>query len=271
MELSIVLALLLVYPLYLLVRDIKKRRRRAALSTTPFPKEWEDILFENMAIYEKLPEALKKELQWKAMIFMEEKNFEGCNGITITDEIKVTIAAQAVMLLLNKNIDIFPKLTTVLVYPSTYVASQAVLSEAQRTESDVPVAGQSYSDGTVILAWNHVLGGGKNDKDGHNVVFHEFAHQLDQADGYADGMPILEKKEQYKPWISIVGKEFEEFLAKVTRGRKDVIDEYGATNAAEFFAVVTETFFEKPQQLERKHPALFNEFKEYYRMNPLEW
>lgn len=271
MKITLILLAVLIYPIYLLVKDILKKKKRETLKTTPFPKEWENILHKNMATYAKLPEALQKELQWKTMVFIEEKDFEGCNGITITDEIKVTIAAQAVMLLLNKSIDIFPKLTTILVYPSTYVASQAVLSEAQRTESDVPVAGQSYSDGVVILAWNHVIGGGRNDKDGHNVVFHEFAHQLDQADGYADGMPILEKREQYKPWIKIVGQEFQEFLDKISRGRKDVIDAYGATNPAEFFAVVTETFFEKPSQLQKKHPELYEEFRMYYKMNPLEW
>lgn len=250
---------------------IKKSQRRKKLQNTPIPEKWKSIIEMNMPLYKKLPQNLKDELHWRTMVFIEEKEWEGCGGLEVTEEMQVTIAAQAVMLLLNKSIDIYPKLRNILIYPSTYVATQATLSEATKTEPDTPVAGQSWSDGTVILAWNHVLGGGRNDKDGHNVVFHEFAHQLDQADGYADGLPILQTKEQYKPWISIVGDEFASFVEKVHRGRRDTIDDYGATNAAEFFAVVTETFFEKPNQLYKTHKELFEEFKEYYKMDPREW
>jgi Mlc titration factor MtfA (ptsG expression regulator) len=131
--------------------------------------------------------------------------------------------------------------------------------------------GESWDCGVVVLSWNSVIGGARNFEDGHNVAFHEFAHQLDQEDGVADGAPILGARSAYAAWAQVFSREYKTLVKRTRRGRKDIMDRYGATNPAEFFAVATETFFEKPRQMKEKHPQLFDEMKRYYRVDPADW
>jgi Mlc titration factor MtfA (ptsG expression regulator) len=135
------------------------------------------------------------------------------------------------------------------------------------TEREVTTLGQSWTRGNVILAWDAALGGGRDFHDGHNVVLHEFAHQLDQEDGSADGAPPLPSRGLYGPWARVLGAEYESLRGP---GRH-VLDEYGGTNPAEFFAVATEAFFEKPRQLRKKHPQLYEQLKAYYQQDPAQW
>ena len=275
MELNIAVLLILgPIPLYFLWMKIAKLLRRKKLSVTPFPKAWEEILINEFPLYTKLPTPLQIDLQNRIEFFVAEKHFEGCGGFEITDEVRVLIAAQACVLLLNTPHRIFPRLTTILVYPSTYVAKNLRSDGVTQSNEGVTVAGQSSGWGEqVILGWSHVVGGAMNDNDGHNVVFHEFAHQLDSESGNANGVPHFNhgQGKMYQPWLATVGSEFSEFLAKVKKHQKDVIDTYGATNSAEFFAVVTETFFEKPHRLYREHPALFEQFRQFYNLDPRDW
>ena len=138
-------------------------------------------------------------------------------------------------------------------------------------EKQIAVQGQSWSSGSVVLSWDNTSTGADNAKDGRNLVLHEFAHQLDQADGKADGAPALGSHEQYQRWQKVCTRVFTDLREKVERGNKTVIDDYGATNPAEFFAVATETFFEKPHQLNKRRPELYVLLSEYYRVNPLSW
>ena len=131
--------------------------------------------------------------------------------------------------------------------------------------------GESWDCGVVVLSWDSVLGGARNFEDGHNVAFHGFAHQLDQEDGAADGAPILESRSAYAAWARIFKQEYDALVAKTAKGRKSTLDRYGATNPAEFFAVATETFFEKPHQLKAKHPELFKELQYFYTVDPTNW
>lgn len=265
-----ILGVVLIIPISFAIPAARRKKRAEKLRTKPFPEDWAKIIEKRFPLYGKLPENLRSELNGDIHIFLGEKQFEGCDGFEITDEVKLVIAAQACTLLLNRTNYVYPKLHGVLVYPSTYMHSQTVFSEAQRTEADVPVAGLSYSSGLVSLAWSHVIGGAMNSNDGKNVVFHEFAHQLDNESGATDGFPRLESTDSRK-WISTVDEEFQSFIKKIARHRKDVIDEYGGTNPAEFFAVCTETFFEKPYQLVKQHKELFDMFIEFYRVDPREW
>jgi len=248
----------------------RRQQKRRALLSIPFPPEWSAILKENLPPYQKISTQLQQQLHEYIRIFISEKSFEGCGGLTLTDEIKVTIAAQACMLLLNRKCDCYPKLYSVLVYPSTYVASTRNSSDLHPTDSSVRL-GESWKHGTVVLAWDSVKGGALNFQDGHNVAMHEFAHQLDQEDGRADGAPILEIRSAYSAWSQVFSKEYEMLMHKTMKGKKGVMDKYGATNPAEFFAVATETFFEKPAQLKKKHPELYHELQGFYKVNPLEW
>ncbi len=244
----------------------RKEKRRRALSA-PFPVEWESILNKNLPPYAKFPEPLKQQLHQNIKLFICEKSFEGCGGLAITDEIKVTIAAQACLLLLNRHTGGYPKLYSIVVYPHTYVAGE----KGRFGNQPQARLGESWQTGTVVLSWHSVKGGAMNFEDGQNVTMHEFAHQLDQEDGIADGAPILKDRSAYSAWAKTFSKKYEQLQGKAKSGRKSVMSKYGATQPAEFFAVATETFFEKPRQLIKHHPELYAELENFYQVNPVEW
>ena len=128
--------------------------------------------------------------------------------------------------------------------------------------------GESWARDVVVLAWDSVLSGAADVHDGHNVVLHEFAHQLDQEDGQGDGVPVLPQRSMYVAWARVLGHDFDQLVRDAGRGHRALLDRYGATNPAEFFAVVTETFFEKPRQLRAKYPALYLQLQQFYRQDP---
>lgn len=240
----------------------------------PFPADWERILKRNVAVYERLSDSERLELRCLTKLFLDSKEFEGCGGLEITDEISVTVAAEACVLLLNRGIrDPYPNVRSILIYPHAYVAP-----EKKRLGNTEVIAegagarlGESWQDGEVVLAWDHAKNGSRDFDDGQNVVLHEFSHKLDQASGSANGAPLLKDRYSYKTWGLVLGREFALLRDEVAHHKKDVIDAYGATNPAEFFAVATETFFEKPIQLRSEHPELFEELRKYYNIDPNEW
>jgi Mlc titration factor MtfA (ptsG expression regulator) len=262
----IVLALI-----FFIGKRISRRFKRKRLLTMPFPKEWKQIVQKNVPLYNRLPDSLKQQLHGLVNVFTAEKNFEGCGGLEITDEIKITIAAQASMLLLNRKAHYFPKLHTILVYPDTYAAKTVSSNGTVIINGQSVRLGESWQNGPVVLAWNSVTGGTRNIADAQNVVLHEFAHQLDQEDGSADGAPILEHRAGYVTWARVLSREYQALQKKKKKHRKSVMSKYGATNPAEFFAVATETFFEKSKQMKKRNPELYDELKNYYKLDPVEW
>jgi len=250
---------------------IRRRARRKRLLAAPFPEQWRQIVQKNVPLYNHLPDSLKQQLHGLVHVFTAEKNFEGCGGLEITDEIRVTIAAQASMLLLNRRGACFRRLHTILVYPHTYVAKMASSDGTITVNGRSVRLGESWQNGPVVLAWDSVRGGTLNITDARNVVLHEFAHQLDQEDGTADGAPILSSRSRYVTWARVLGGEYENLQKKQRKRRKTVISSYGAVNPAEFFAVATEAFFEKPKQMKKRHPELYDELKDYYKLDPLDW
>lgn len=256
---------------YLVIRQLRRRAKRRRLLGMPFPEEWKQIVEKNVPLYRRLPESLKQELGGLVNLFVAEKNFEGCGGLQITDEIRVTIAAQACMLLLNRKAACFRKLRTILVYPHTY-AARTVSSDGNITIEGRDIRlGESWQNGPVVLAWDSVTGGTANIADARNVVLHEFAHQLDQEDGAANGAPILEHRSSCVAWARVLGEEYEALQNKMSKHDRSLMSTYGATNPAEFFAVATETFFEKSEQMKKKHPKLYDELKDYYKLDPVAW
>ncbi len=248
-----------------------KERRRKAVRGRPFPPAWQDVLSENVPYFGRLSSEDQDELRGLVQIFLDEKRFEGCGGLVVDDEIRVTIAAQASILLLNRDSDVYPDLEVVLVYPSTYVDTRPRTIEGGIVvEDDETRLGESWERGMVVLAWDAVLHGAADVRDGHNVVLHEFAHQLDTEDGAADGAPVLPRPTAYGPWARVLGAAYEGLLRDATRGDKTVLDTYGAKNPAEFFAVVTEAFFERPRALRAKHPALYEQMRVFYEQDPAE-
>lgn len=254
-----------------LLYALARRARRRRLFAMPLPAGWAEILERNLPLYRRLPAGLRRELGGRVNVFLGEKRFLGCAGLEITDEIRVTVAGQACILLLNRKGGYYPGFSTVLVYPGAYLAEgRRAGAGAVLVEEQVRL-GESWQGGPVVLAWDQVTHGARDIRDGHNVVLHEFAHKLDQEDGRADGAPVLGARSRYVSWARVLGREYQELCERAFRGRRSVLDRYGATDPAEFFAVLTEAFFEKPRQLRKKHPELYAEAREFYRLDPLEW
>ncbi len=237
-----------------------------------FNDEWITFLNQNLPLYSKLPPDLQITLHEKIGEFVATTYFEGCGDLELTDEMILTVAAQACVLILKHEGPPYPNLKTVLLYPSTF---QSTVKERNSmgvvTEREVRRLGESWSNGTVILAWDSVARGARNIQDGHNVTLHEFAHQLDQENGNTDGVPFLESQEAYRTWASVLGDGYSLLIKQTERRKKTVLDNYGATNLAEYFAVATEAFFEKPRQMKRKRANLYEELMQYYQLDPAEW
>ena len=239
------------------------------MRATPFPDAWRAIVEQRFPLFRRLVPEDQAELLGHIRVFLDEKKFEGCGGLEITDEIRVTIAAQACLLLLHREPHYYPRLVSILVYPHAYVAqARERLPGGIVVETPSGRLGESWVDDVVVLAWDAVRAGASDANDGHNVVLHEFAHQLDQEDGTSNGAPILEHRTQYVAWARILGAEFTALRAAAEQGRPTDIDPYGATDPAEFFAVVTEEFFERPEALRRRHPDLYEELRAFYRQDP---
>jgi len=250
-----------------------KDRRRNQIKARPLPNEWLKIIRIRVAFFVRLAAADQSELLDHAQIFLAEKRFEGCAGLEITDEIRVTIAAQACLLLLHRKTDYFPRLLTILVYPSTYMVDEQRHVEGPIWE-DAKTArlGETGRQmGTLVLAWDAVKAGAADPSDGKNVVLHEFAHQLDFENDAADGAPILATREQQLTWREVMRTEFASLRAADETGIPTLLDTYGATNPAEFFAVSTEAFFERPRMLRAHHPKLYAELQRYFQQDPIEF
>mgnify|MGYP001287487847 CR=1 FL=1 len=247
-----------------------RRRRRARLRALPAPPAWREVIARNVPYFSRLAPPDQERLLGHVQVFLHEKRFEGCGGLVVSDEMRVTIAAQACVLLLGQeDPDVFPDAGTILVYPHAYLApSQERLPDGSVVEGQVTRLGEAWRRGEVVLSWDASLGGAADPRDGQNLVLHEFAHKLDMEDGAADGAPLLPQRSRYLAWARALSPAYAALQEKVTAGRRDVLDPYAATNPAEFFAVATECFFEKPRQLQRKHPELYAQLRAYYRQDP---
>lgn len=246
--------------------------RRKTLGQQPFPPAWSQIIDRNVPFYQCLHPEEQERLNYLIRVFIAEKYFEGCGGLLITDEMKVTIAAQACLLLLNMNHDYYEWLVSILVYPASFNFQQEERGTMAGTVTVThrPVSGLSSNRGTVVLSWPDTAAGARRPGDGMNVAFHEFAHQLDQLNGAMDGTPALDSTAKYREWAQVLGSEYKRLQEAVELNRPSLISAYGATKPAEFFAVVTELFFEEPIELQQQHPALYEAFKQYYRQDPAE-
>jgi Mlc titration factor MtfA (ptsG expression regulator) len=230
------------------------------------------IIERNVDQYAGMPPALQVQLQGLVKRFLHDKVFVGCAGLDVTEEMRVTIAAQACLLLLNRHSRVYPGLHAVLVYPGAFLVPRKEFDQAGVvTETRQDLLGESWGDGRVVLSWEHVRRAGMAPAGTHNVVLHEFAHQLDSESGSNNGAPFLGNAERYRSWSETLARDFALLRRNTYWGQRDVLDPYGATNPAEFFAVATETFFEQPHQLAARHAALYAEFEAYYRVDPRAW
>jgi len=248
----------------------KWRRHRAA--NRLFPDKWLRIIKRNVPFYNYLSLEDKDELQRHILIFLAEKRFEGCGGLKITDEIKLTIATQACILLLHRKTDYYPGLSSILVYPNAFIASRIEhLPSGVVAETPQVLLGESWHQGSVVLSWDDVKHGAADINDGHNIVFHEFAHQIDSTCGRGDSTSVLNSRSSYIAWARVLEKDYKKLKQEKTLNRPTFLNKYGADNPAEFFAVVTEFFFEKPKELKNAHPESYDELKRFYQQDPADF
>lgn len=247
--------------------------RRERLRSQAFPPAWRTILRRRVPAYRRLPADLQRQLREHMLVFLAEKRFIGCAGQRVDDEVRVTIAAQACLLLLNRPAHYFARLRQVLVYPGPFMVQRVradgsgVLHDQRRA-----LAGESWQQGQVILSWQDVVEGAADPADGRNVVLHEFAHQLDQETGVANGAPHLPSRARHERWSRAMSEAFVRLQWDINAGLGGgLVGEYGAQDPAEYFAVLTELFFERPTELAEWHPAVFEELRAYYAVDPREW
>jgi Mlc titration factor MtfA (ptsG expression regulator) len=266
------LGLTLLFGGWMLSHPWRAARRRRRIAARPFPSVWRAILRRRVPMFRRLPPDLQQRVRERVQVFLAEKAFIGCGGQVITDEVRVTVAAQAVLLRLHHEGELFPGLRQVLVYPGPFIVGRVdtVAGGVQQEQRRV-LAGESWSQGQVVLSWPDCLEGAEVPDDGRNVVIHEFAHQLDQENGAANGAPPLPSRERYARWSAVMQAEYEALRRRLAAGEPGLIDPYGATEPAEFFAVASEVFFERPAELAAQHPALYAELSRYYRVHPAAW
>lgn len=245
--------------------------RRKRLKSRPFPPDWLAVLKEKIPLYPRLPPADRVELQGHIQVFVAEKYFEGGDRFTITDEVRITIAAQACILLLHRQTDYYPGLSSIIVYPEEFLAPFREVDESGVvTEGIDQRSGESWWEGTLVLSWEDITAGGLDVHAGYNVVLHEFAHQLDTEDQLTSSIPHAPGHEQ-PGWVQTLEQEYLRLQHDTAHGRTTVLDPYGAESPSEFFAVATECFFEKPRPLRERHPKLYEELVRYYRQDPASW
>ena len=246
--------------------------RRSRVRRQPFPPAWREVLRQRMPAFRALPADLQLQLKKHTQVLLAEVPFIGCNGLVVSTEMRVLVAAQAALLLLNRRSASFRNLRQVLLYPQPFIVDRAMpnalglMDETRRV-----LSGESWQLGQVVLSWPDVLAGAAVPDDGHNVVIHEFAHQLDQESGSANGAPYVQGRSARQRWATTMKAEFDALQQRLAQGQQGLIDAYGATDPAEFFAVTSELFFERPQALAAAHPRLFRELAGCYRTNPLSW
>jgi len=246
-----------------------RESRRRRLRRRPFPPEWLAVVRRNVPLFRRLPAEDQAELLGHVQVFLAEKYFEAAGGLEMTDEIRVTIAAHACLLLLHRPARYYPRLVSVIVYPHAYVADHVEYDEdGVTTEGAEERLGESWDRGVVVLSWDDVQAAARGADGCRNVVLHEFAHQLDSEDGTVEGSPALGHPSEYDAWARILGREYERLQEAAESGRPSILDEYGATSPAEFFAVATECFFTRPTLLLVKHPELYRELTVYYQQDP---
>ena len=267
----ILLTLLFGIIIGVLAREVMTRRKRAALMATALSDAQRAIIAEKMPIAAKLPDALRARFEGLVNRFLDEIKFHGAEDFEITNEVRTLIAAQACFLIVNKDNRWFKTLKTIFVYPAAFKSKLKSHDGHVTHENEQVRSGESWSRGQVVLAWDHAAYGAFIDADGHNVVMHEFAHQLDDQTGQTDGAPLLDPDHNAREWGRVFQEAYDRLRSDAASGRGSLLDHYGATKPAEFFAVATEVFFEKPEKLREEEPALYGQLARYYNLDPAGW
>lgn len=271
MPILVILGLMLLAAVGWAARLQWRHRRREALVRRPVPGGWRAILQRNVPLYRRLPPDLRRLLHGLVNVFLDEKEFVGCAGLEIGDEVRVTIAGNACMLLLGRGRRGFPGFRTILVYPDTFVVGQTTHDGMIETHEHSLRSGESWHRGPVVLAWADIVVDARGGGDPRNVVLHEFAHKLDEENHTMDGLPVLGDRSQHAEWAKVLGREYASLRRQADAGADSVLDPYGAVSPAEFFAVATETFYEDPLTMKQRLPELYEQLRRFYNLDPAGW
>ncbi|MBI5039697.1 MAG: zinc-dependent peptidase [Gammaproteobacteria bacterium] len=261
--------MLLLWPV---LRRRWRERRRARLRHQPFPAQWSALLRSHAPLYNHLPSPLREHLHGHIQVLLAEKDFHGAGGLVVTDAMRLIVAAQAALLLLNRPGDYFPDLYSIVLHPAAFVVNREHWDAAGLHHRERQVlSGESWGTGQLVLSWDDSLAGGMACGDGYNVVLHEFAHQLDLGSGAMNGTPRLDSRAERQAWAAAFTPAFADHCARVEAGEATWLDPYAASEPAEFFAVLTEAFFELPEDLAVEYPAVYACLRTYYRVDPRAW
>jgi len=268
---QIILLLLLILGASAFVfRTWSKRRRRKRLLASELSGHQRALIEKSVPLIRKLPTDLRRKLEGKIALFLDQIKFVGCNGLEVTEEMRLSIAAQTCLLVANTG-TWYRNLYTVLVYPHAFTSRRKEQNGFVVTESDSARLGESWSRGPVVLSWTDVEDGAADARDGHNVVFHEFAHQVDDLSGHTNAIPVLNKGQDFRDWERAFIDAYDRHVRKVDHGHKTLFDAYGATSHVEFFAVAVEVFFEKPAALKREEGQVYEQLSGLFRLDPASW
>lgn len=246
-------------------------RRRERLLEHEFPAAWTEILERNVAAYKLLDDEEKQRLRDLVQVFIAEKNWEGCGGLDLTDEIRITVAGTGCQMLLGRDHDLFKEVDSILIYPSAVIAPLHQRSHfdpgGKPVEEGTAVLGLAQQQGAVVLAWDSARSGARNARDGRNVVIHELAHKIDFMDGETDGTPLMETGTERRRWAHAFAPAYLAHKERHEQGKRSFLDDYAATNEAEYFAVATEAFFEKPGQLAKQLPEVYASLRDFFKLD----
>lgn len=273
LALALLVALAVAIAAGFFIRPWLRGRRRVRVAQQAFPVQWQQWLTQRMPIYRRMPPELRTRLHGLIVNFVREKSFVGCNGLAVEDEMRTVIAGYACLLVMNRpdvpRSHFYDELYSILVYPTAFVVPETHHDEnGVVSESESVLSGQAWDAQRILLSWQDVV---EATDAGHNVVLHEFAHYLDMEDETMDGAPGLGSARAYEQWSDVFWDEYERFCDEVDAGRETFLDPYAATEPAEFFAVVTETFFQQPLELRSEHAGIYEQLRRYYRVDPATW
>ncbi len=255
---------------YFAWRALARRADRRALLAAPLTAEQRQIIDETVPLLNKLPDDLHQKLEGKVNLFLQQVEFIGCDDLEVTEEMELSIAAQACLLVVNTD-TWYKHLRTILIYPGAFRSQHKQYEGYVVTEENQVRLGESWSYGPVVLSWAHSEQGAVNEFDGKNVVFHEFAHQIDNLSGHTDGAPLMSKGQSFAEYERVILEAYETHVQNVEAGRRTVLDAYGATAHEEFFAVAVEVFFEKPKQLKAEEPEVYEQLALLFNLDPASW
>ncbi|MBS8227997.1 zinc-dependent peptidase [Vannielia litorea] len=247
-----------------------RRHARARLLQTPLTEAQRAVVAAKVPITRRLPPDLARALEGRVNLFLDQVEFHGRGGLEVTEEMRLSIAAQACLLVVNTD-TWFVNLRTILVYPGAFRSRRASHNGFVVTEQETVRTGESWARGPVILSWAHSEAGAADAHDGHNVVLHEFAHQVDDLSGRADGAPVLARGQSFAEWARVFTGAYERLCERTERGERGVIDPYGYEGHEEFFAVAVEVFFEQPAALMEEEPEVYAQLSTLFKLDPVAW